>query len=314
MTERIFLVVDTNNQLGNQLFVFGTLIACAEKHHATVVNLGFHDYAGLFPTTTRDALCRYPAHSSWGLTSGRLRQWLHRTGTRLAHSAEVGRLRRLANPLVQVMRSGHDTTIDKSNAERAQLVCYLDQPEQAARLRLRRVTIFRGPLFRDMPALWEHGDKVRAYFRPPPDIGARIAAALAALRAQCDVVIGTHIRRGDYAHFVGGRYFFSFEQYQQAMRHAAALFAGQRVGFWVCSNETLPEEAFAGLHVVRGLGGILEDLYALAQCDYLIGPPSTFSGWASYYGQVPLYFIKDPAHAPALGDFRVTGSPATWAE
>ena len=36
----------------------------------------------------------------------------------------------------------------------------------------------------------------------------------------------------------------------------------------------------------------IEDLYALSICDYILGPPSTFSMWASFYGGVPLRFIK----------------------
>jgi len=30
----------------------------------------------------------------------------------------------------------------------------------------------------------------------------------------------------------------------------------------------------------------------LSKCDYLLGPPSTFSMWASFIGDVPLRLIK----------------------
>jgi hypothetical protein len=34
-------------------------------------------------------------------------------------------------------------------------------------------------------------------------------------------------------------------------------------------------------------------MYALAQCDLILGPPSTFSQWASFYGQRPLCIVRD---------------------
>lgn len=33
------------------------------------------------------------------------------------------------------------------------------------------------------------------------------------------------------------------------------------------------------------------DLYSLSRCDYIIGPPSSFSRWASLMGHIPIYQI-----------------------
>ena len=52
-------------------------------------------------------------------------------------------------------------------------------------------------------------------------------------------------------------------------------------------------------------GVAVEDLYALAGCDLLIGPPSTFTQWASFYGKVPLYHAWSPDAAPTRDDFAV---------
>jgi hypothetical protein len=38
----------------------------------------------------------------------------------------------------------------------------------------------------------------------------------------------------------------------------------------------------------------VEDLYAFAGCDLLVGPPSTFTAWAAFYGEVPLLHVEDP--------------------
>lgn len=37
---------------------------------------------------------------------------------------------------------------------------------------------------------------------------------------------------------------------------------------------------------------MIEDLYAFAKTDLLMGPPSTFTLWASFYGDVPLSMMS----------------------
>jgi hypothetical protein len=62
---------------------------------------------------------------------------------------------------------------------------------------------------------------------------------------------------------------------------------------------------FAGLNVTFGTGDLIEDMYAFASCDYLIGAPSTFTMWASFYGKVPLNVIRSPDQTQKLTDFVV---------
>ena len=50
--------------------------------------------------------------------------------------------------------------------------------------------------------------------------------------------------------------------------------------------------AFGDLQVHFGPGHIVEDMYAMAEADLLIGPPSTYTGWASFYGKVPLVVME----------------------
>ena len=50
-----------------------------------------------------------------------------------------------------------------------------------------------------------------------------------------------------------------------------------------------------GTEVIFPKGNPAEDLYVLSECNYLIGPPSTFSLTAAMYHDAPLYWIKDAA-------------------
>ncbi|MCS6783545.1 MAG: hypothetical protein NZ482_10320, partial [Gloeomargarita sp. SKYG98] len=84
-----------------------------------------------------------------------------------------------------------------------------------------------------------------------------------------------------------------------------------------CSDENLIPQGhhFSGLPVHWGTGHIIEDLYGLAECDYLIATPSTYSGWASFYGQVPIYFlpskdgVQDAISCLTLAQFEIPTEP-----
>jgi hypothetical protein len=78
----------------------------------------------------------------------------------------------------------------------------------------------------------------------------------------------------------------------------------KRVAFLICSDELVPLDRFCGLNIFLGTGHLIEDMYALAKCDLLMGPQSTFSGWASFYGSVPLYLIDHPQEEPRPESFR----------
>ena len=108
--------------------------------------------------------------------------------------------------------------------------------------------------------------------------------------------LGVHVRRGDYATWYGGRYFYSDEQFVSLIRQFLVLHPEAVV--YICGNDPslnkdLYRKALADTRVVFPEGNAAEDLYVLSECDYLIGPPSTFSLTASMYHDTPLYWIKD---------------------
>ena len=92
---------------------------------------------------------------------------------------------------------------------------------------------------------------------------------------------------------MGGKYYFSHEEYAIQMSYIQSLFQNRRVCFLISTNENYEKQIFNSLTLCDWKGKTaIHDLYALSLCDYIAGPLSTFSRWASYYGQVPLYFIE----------------------
>ena len=131
--------------------------------------------------------------------------------------------------------------------------------------------------------------------------------------------LGVHIRRGDYAEWHGGQFYYSDEVYADFISRFVSLMPGRRVEVYIAGNDpnlslssltptaTVPDGSPSGssssrpsplgepegansslthLHLLRG--NAVEDLFMLSQCDYIIGPPSTYSLVAAMYRDIQL--------------------------
>lgn len=138
--------------------------------------------------------------------------------------------------------------------------------------------------------------ELKRIFRPKEDIMRRAESLISGLRQESDIIIGVHIRRGDYATWNDGRFFFSLKDYHQFMLRIQELHKGKRVSFFVSSNEDFSLDIFEGCHCQRfgkEPSGAILDLYTLSLCDRIIGPFSSYSRWASFIGEVPLCFLEE---------------------
>jgi hypothetical protein len=164
--------------------------------------------------------------------------------------------------------------------------------------------LLTGWRFRDDVSLAEHGGLVRRIFTPRSRHQLHIDRCTGALRGSCASVVGVHIRRTDYATFQKGRFWYEDAVYRRWMELLQASLP-QPVGFLLSSDMPIDQQAFEGLIVQQAPGHELQDLYALAACDYLIGPPSTYTSWASFYGQVPLWHGTAAEEVPSPVHFKV---------
>ena len=130
-------------------------------------------------------------------------------------------------------------------------------------------------------------------------------------RKASETIIGIHIRRGDYKQWRGGKYFYEFSHYKKIAEHLRNQInkeeskkGEKRVRFFLSSNEDLthfiPElpDSFS----YPGQSAV-EDLACLSACDYIFGPSSTFSMWASYYGNVPLRILDPGENTISIDEF-----------
>ena len=132
-------------------------------------------------------------------------------------------------------------------------------------------------------------------FRPRKEICDKAEAMMADIRREADLVVGVHIRHGDYKTFLGGSFYYTLEEYHQFMLSIQKLYAGRRVAFFISSNAPFSTDEFPGCRCYRfgkEPSGDILDLHTLSLCDRIVGPWSTYSRWASFIGEVPLCCLK----------------------
>jgi hypothetical protein len=279
--------------LGNQLWLFAHFIAFARESGVAVVDPGFTPYARSFEGPSRQLLSHYPPRRSCAGArplpgGGMLARVAALRATRLGPRGRVWTTVRLSEPA----GFGYAHAFD------------LRAPEFRARAAREHRLIVHGWQFVCGESLSEHRAALTAFLGPVRRVRERVEAAVAAARGEGELLVGVHVRRGDYREFADGRYFFGLELYGDAIAQARALLAPRPVRFVVCSDTPLSPDAF-GTDVAAGPGDAVGDLYTLAACDYLIGPPSTFSMWASFYGDVPLFTLESDAPRLRRDGFRV---------
>ena len=156
--------------------------------------------------------------------------------------------------------------------------------------------------------LVETKKELQNIFRPKRDIMEKAESKIKQIRQTADLIIGVHIRHGDYQTWRDGRYFYSLEEFHQMMLQLQSLYPNQRVSFFISSNADFDVNIFEGCNCFRfgkEPSGDILDLYTLSLCDRIIGPWSTYSRWASFIGEVPLCFIKERQQVFKDSDFSI---------
>jgi hypothetical protein len=266
-------------QLGNMLFIYANLLAYGIAHQVRVSNPAFYDYQRYFEGTQAksDVLAKFAYRLSFFIA-------------RVLHKLKI----RLPFLSMNYLDWNESLDLDRSGKQFKNRLCFL-----------------QGWQYRAPESTRKHEAEIRAFFAPVKQhVIAMDDFFKNTFHSVGEVIIGVHIRRGDYKHFENGRYFYSIAEYRKVMEKIVSLFPGQKLHFLVCSNESLVADDLSidGAVITMAMNHELLDMYSMARCRYIIGPPSTYSMWASVYGNVPLYKICDPAREITLKDFAVHSS------
>ncbi len=157
------------------------------------------------------------------------------------------------------------------------------------------------------------GQFVYDQFLPNDDIVADVCHLFDDIRERTEIIVGVHIRKGDYKDWHDGKFFYDDCVYDSYMTQVENIFAPHKVMFFLSTNGKVSEE-ISNKHATFQIskGDMAHDLYGLSQCDYIMGPPSTFSKWAALTGHVPLFHIYDPQKEATLNDFSIDNALKPW--
>jgi len=297
---KLFTIGLRCGRLANRMILFANFVALAEEQGHRLINFTFHSYSEFFEGTRGNVYCRYPRpkRRSWMDAVPGVAVFLRRTRIPYHLTRAAAALNERFPIFGNIAVTLHELP--------GQKITLLDGPEYQEKIRPAKIIFVYGWWLRTPNLVKEHGDKIRAYFRPVEKFENASRAAIEPLRRDADVVIGVHIRQGDYRGWFGGKYFFPASRYAAWMREIAAQFPGRKVAFFVCSDEARSQGEFPGLTVGFGTDSPVSDVYALARCDYILGTKSTFSQWASFYGGKPLLQMCDLNESAKLESFRVS--------
>ncbi|MEJ8757033.1 alpha-1,2-fucosyltransferase [Pontibacter sp. H259] len=281
-------------QLANRLFHFAHFISNSIEYNYALINPAFNDYKRFFTSTSANNFGDYKISTS--ITSKDAVDTLIRKSI-------LGMGKVLGSPLKKTpLYHFHDV----KEYDEKDLNYDMNDPE-FVNSATKRLTFIDGWLYRDPKNFQKHASALRKIFTPVPEYQQEIDQTIAHCRSLADVVIGVHIRRGDYKTYANGCWYYEDEVYADKMRSLKEQFEaqGKTCVFLVCSNEKINPASYKDLNIVTGDRHFIVDLYCLAGCDYIIGPPSTFTMWASFYGETPLCHLQSKDKQVSLPDFEV---------
>ncbi|MFH1403024.1 MAG: hypothetical protein ABIH11_02000 [Candidatus Altiarchaeota archaeon] len=288
----MFVISGVYGGLCNHLVNFSHVIVSALEGNRRVMHLDFRDYAQHFQGTRGGIVSTYPPKKS------------------ILYSNRI--ITNILSFLLGIILNRFGRGRFKLKYFKAYEIQYgdyvlLDSPEFLDSTREAKIVFFRGYAFvvNSDKLIEKHGDAVRAYFTPIEEHQSNVSDLISRARKSCEILVGVHIRQKDYQSFLNGKFFYGLDTYKLLMKKTRELFKGSEVGFLICSDEDLDLGQLSEFNVTLARGHAIEDLYSLAKCDYIIGPPSTYSAWASFYGKVPLHMVKEPSTNFSLDDFRV---------
>lgn len=279
--KKLIIVCDQYGRLGNRLHLFAQLITYAKKNNYAVWMPGFYDYWHFFPK-----LDHRPTFASRFYTFSMFPpgdvfytfNFIFRKASQLKE-----------NPLFCSL-----TFSDSSDGN----------PWDNIGRSKSRVILFSGFVFHEyMLDCSSAISEINSLFRPASKYIDEINAPIEILKSRNDLVCGVLVRQTDYRSWNDGKYFYTSKQYARFLHGLNNSFENKKIGFFIATDEMQDEKIYSEIDCIVRVGYPLENLYSLSLCDFLVGPPSSYIGWASLLSESPLISITDISSIPSPADF-----------
>lgn len=297
----MIIIIESAGQLANRMILFSHFIGFCKENNITLLNPSFIDYAHYFKGSISNFIPKFSSNKNDEQSNKNKPSRIKIYGIKI-FSKLISKIFCNSNYNGKIITSINLSTEKYINKE-----FDLNEIENIELLNKAKLTFVKGWLFRDYKNVEKHYETIKNYFEPLNIYLHNINNFIAHLRNQYDKLIGVHIRRDDYRNYENGKFYYEDEIYIKYIKQLKNIFNDCNIIFILFSNEKIDTEFYKkeNLNITIGLGDFIEDLYSLSKCDYIIGPPSTYSLWASYYGKVSHRFIQSKNEKLKIEDFEV---------
>lgn len=162
-------------------------------------------------------------------------------------------------------------------------------------IKMLNVKLVNNPEYYDWKALFRHQDKIIDYFRLNKKYSEKVEKWKDNISniGIYDYTVGVHIRQGDYKEWYNGKFYYTINEYINFMNSLEKTITGNVLFIVSTNNDTINEKDFVNVNgkVLLLHDEPIVDMQVLSSCNYIMGPPSTFSWWAAFIGKSKYYTI-----------------------
>ena len=284
-TKKVIILRHGGGRLGNQLWLYANIYAyCLEKNYQCV-NYSFYNYFRYFNIPCPSILTKifelisyfqlnethantYPIYISYKWSTSLILLLNKNRGKLLKHHSDE---------LFYLPPTANKNPAFKEKLRQAELAG--------------KPIYFDGQNFANPIGIKKYHRQITTLLKPKDKIMQTVENFLKPYKNF--YLVGVHIRQGDYKRFRQGALYFSQKEVAERLRYYLTNIHNgkKKVKFLLFSDETINFSFFGGLNVEKGIGSAIEDLFTLSKCNLIIASKSSFSSFAAYYGNRPLFIF-----------------------
>ncbi len=287
----MIIITDKVGQLANRIFQFSFVIANAIENNYKVLNLNFDDYAEYFEATSNSKFDEFQIKTTLISDYSKTDKIGINAINKLSHFFKKNNFTK--NFILEHLFFENER-FDLNDVSLQKIV-------------KSKLIFLGGAWYFDYSNFIKHANLIKRFFTPIKKYQNKIEEIYKEIFEENTLLVGVHIRKGDYKEFMDGLHYLENTIYAERMEQAQNLLSeqGKKIKFVLCSNEPIELNDFKKYKVYHNHNHFIVDLYLLAKCNYIMGPLSTFSMWASFYGKVPLWQISKEKIDLKFTDFQI---------
>ncbi|MGZ3884968.1 MAG: alpha-1,2-fucosyltransferase [Bacteroidia bacterium] len=176
-----------------------------------------------------------------------------------------------------------------------------DHTTHEQRMRSGKITFVKGWGYRNKPLTLMHRDFYRTSFYRSMELSTE------GILDPKRINIAVHVRRGDYKTWQNGKYYYADDTYLRAIDQVLNFVKGDCKILVFSNDPALNKTAYQSKYSNIYISKLDErsDHYLMSLCQYIIGPPSSFSMWASYIGNTKLCHLHSEQETIGENSFSV---------